>query len=293
MNGHRFMCNYPQTRDTAEAELPIMTEEQLAGWRRRAGVRILLRHGRYWEETSRGLYQAIHWLARMTRSQARRPTPWCWGYRTTLGDGDSDFANGTMPVNLLTRIDDYHIMALPSKRRNQLRRCRDRVKLVALTGPAILAEQGHAVYCSAMGRLRLATPPTLERYHSAVDRLFREMPKLIIGGIVDGRLGGYLEAYAVNTTAYIHHVYIATEAFPSNIGTGLTYECVQACRRTGVIREIVYGQHSRENASLDVYKEGMGFRVVHLPTRVSLLPGMGALMRWRRPHAHYRMTGRP
>lgn len=197
-----------------------------------------------------------------------------------------------MPVNLLTRLDDYDIAALPSKRRNQLRRCRDRVKFVQLTGPALLVDHGYEVYRSAVERLQLRTPPSKDAYQQSVEALLRDSPVLVIAGLVDGRLGGYLEAYAVGATAYIHHVYIATWAFPSNIGTGLTFEMVQTCRRAGVIREIVYGQHSRENPRLDVYKEGMGFPVVHIPTRVWMIAPMSWLLRWHRPHAHYRLTGR-
>ena len=88
---------------------------------------------------------------------------------------------------------------------------------------------------------------------------------LVLVGIIDGELGGYVSGYAVDKTAYIMSVFVKTKVLPTNIITGLVFDFVQVCRRSGKIGEIVYGLHSREAFSLCKYKEGLGFPVKFIP----------------------------
>ena len=47
-----------------------------------------------------------------------------------------------------------------------------------------------------------------------------------------------------------------------------------------------------EDAALVVFKEGIGFPVVQVPSKTWLLPVADTLIRWRKPFLHYRLTGR-
>jgi hypothetical protein len=109
---------------------------------------------------------------------------------------------------------------------------------------------------------------------------------------VDGRLAACLEAFAVDRTAYIDFMFIATEAQSTEVGSGLVFEFVQICRRSQKIDEVVYGLHARENKYLDFYKERIGFPVVRVPSRVSINPIVAQYIRWQKPHVFYRLTGR-
>ena len=93
---------------------------------------------------------------------------------------------------------------------------------------------------------------------------------LVLAGMVEGRIAGYLVAKAVDGTAYIDEVFLATESLPTNVGSGLVFEFMQVCRRAG-IREVVYGLNSREDAALSRYKHEMGFPVVNVPARIWML----------------------
>lgn len=115
---------------------------------------------------------------------------------------------------------------------------------------------------------------------------------MILAGLIDGKLGGYIEAHAVDGTAYIQSVYVATEALSSYIGTGLVFDFVQICQRSDKIHQIVYGQHSREDEALCVFKDGMRFPVKHIPAKVRINPLVGNFIRWRNPNSYYRLTGR-
>lgn len=281
-----------QRSDAREAILTSQTEDELASWRRRRGVKVISHAGRYWEAKPGGFYHAIHWMARMTMEEATKPTPLCWGFRTTLCDAHKPASNATMPVHILADVDNYDMSALSSKRRNKVRNCYKRIRIVEVLAPDLLKQQGYDVLVSAHQRTGYGKVPNLEQYRKDIDTYFYPKSGLILAGLIDERLGGYVIASAVGATAYIDSVQIASNALPTNIGTGLIFELIQACRRAGTIREAVYGLHSREDQALCHFKEGMGFPVVHIPARVWFAPLLKAYIKNRRPDAYYRLTGR-
>jgi hypothetical protein len=283
--------NDSQMRDVSEAVLTSMTEEECANWRHQQLAHIVYHRGRYWEEIRSGFYQPIHWLARLSAKQATRPVQLCWGFRGALHEDEAVAANGSMPVHLLSNIESYDLQNFSSKRRFHIRKCRKLVKIVEVVSPTLLQEQGYKVVLSAITRTAYSKAPAKEDYlKSLAHDYITPRHRLILAGLIDAKLGGYLTAYAVNGTAYIEHVYIATEALPTSIGSGLIFEFVQICRRSK-IHEVAYGQHSREDRALCVFKEGMGFPVKHIPTKVCMNPIIGQFIHWYRPHAYYRLTG--
>jgi hypothetical protein len=279
------------TRDLADATLTSLSEQGLAQWRLERGVKVLLHRGRYWEMRQRGFCHAIHWLARLEADQATRPTPACWGYRTTLSAGSAGLANGSMPVHLAQEVAGYDMAFLSSKRRNQIRSCHRQVEIVEVLDPTLLAEQGHAVYASAVERTGYGRPRTPDEFSGHARQHINPGRSLVLAGMVEGRMAGYLVAKAVEGTAYIDEVALATESLRTNIGSGLVYEFMQVCRRSGGIREVVYGLHSQEDAALSKFKHEMGFPVVNVPARVWTLPLAGSLLRRVRPHVSYRLFG--
>lgn len=280
-------------RDAADqAVLPSITEDQRVAWRKAQGARIVRYQGRYWESKPRGFYHALHWMARMEPEQAKCPSPFCWGYRATLDSAFSEEANGTLPVHLCEHVDDYSFDNIGSKRRNKIRNCQKQVDLVEILEPGLLCDQGYQVFLSAHERTRYGKRLSFDEYCAQSSGYFGPGRGMVLGGIVQGRLGGYVAAYAVGRTAYIDNVVIATDALSTNIGTGLIFELMQACRRAGAIREAVYGLHAPEDSPLTKYKEEMGFPAVHIPTRYWFAPFLGPVVRQRAPFVYYRLTGK-
>lgn len=283
---------YPGTRPVCEAVMPVLGEEQMAAWRRESGAKIVLRRGRYWEGRHGGFYQGLHWLARMTDREARIPAVLCYGYRVALASADAHLANGSVPVHLLSDLGSYELDRLPRKRRNKLRKCWKNVEIVQVTDATLLREQGYEVCGSVTDRLGIWRQPPKPEYLAGLDAYVGDRRRLILAGLNGERLGGYIETQAIDGVAYVERVYLATEALPSEIGTGLVYEFVQACRRSGQVREIVYGWGYPSNESLRVFKQAMGFPVVHVPSRVWMLPLVDGIIRRRRPRQHFWLTGR-
>ncbi len=272
-----------------------ISEEEFAQYHHHHKIKIIKHNDRYWEETFIGFYQPIHWMSRLTPKQATCPTQrWYWGFRCALEEKYSNIANGSLPVHLLTNIKNYDGQNLSSNRRNHLRRCHRRAKIVELKGTKLLIEQGYDVYHSAIVRTNYQKPLSQQKYRKQLTAKQNNTEKckwLVLAGLIGDKLGGYLSGYAVNGTAYIPEVYIATEALSTYMGTGLVFEFIQACRRSGQIHEIVYGLHSREDKALCTFKKGMKFEVKNIPAKVKMNLVLKTLIRLRYPHKYYRLTG--
>ncbi|BCR06410.1 hypothetical protein DESUT3_34790 [Desulfuromonas versatilis] len=278
-------------KDCSDSILRCITEGDFAAWRTQQGARVVCHRGRYWEAQPAGFFNGLHLMARMAAAETTRPTPFCWGYRATLRMEESARANGAMPVHLLGDVQNYTFENISSRRRNKIRNCRKQAEIVEFLDPQPLLEGGYEVLVSARRRTGYGKIPPVEAYRREMAGYFGSRRGLVLAARSEGRLSGYIAAFAVEGTAYVQSVELASEALSTNIGTTLVFELVQACRRSGTIDEIVYGLHSREDQPLCHYKEQMGFPAVQVPARVWFIPLAARLIRSLRPHAFYRLTG--
>lgn len=219
------------------------------------------------------------------------PDRLCWGFRTTLCEADAHLANSTMPVHFLSDVAGYGLEKLSPRRRNQIRNCFKDVEIVAIDNPDLLLEQGYSVADSAQARTGYGKVPDPKRYRRDIERFFSAPCGHILGGLIDGRLGGYLASYAVGSTAYIESVTLATEYLGTNISSGLFFAWMQVCKSSGRIKQVVHGLHTPENEGLCRYKDSLGLSVIHLPALAWFLPPVGRMVKRIRPHAYYRLKG--
>jgi hypothetical protein len=281
-----------QISQASEAVISSMSEEEAADWYREQRVQIVYHLGRYWKQTRFGFYEPIHLLARLTAEQATCPRPVNLGFRASLCEADAAVANGSIPIHLLSDVEGYDLQSLSSNRRNHLRRCYKRAKILHLLSPVLLQEQGYEVYCSALTRFGGSKVISKKVYLSQLENYIPSKQRYIFAGLINDKLGGYIITYVVDQTAYIEKVLLATEALSAYIGIGLVFEFVQACRNSGKIREIVYGYHTPEDSALGTFKEGIGFPVRHIPAKVAVNPLIDPILRWRNPSAYYFITGK-
>ncbi|MGK5110411.1 hypothetical protein [Geodermatophilus sp. CPCC 205506] len=281
-----------QVRDVDAASVPVVGEAEMAEHLHRAGRRVVLHRGRHWEQLLPGFFRPVHLLARLTRQQATRPARACWGFQACLVDGDASEANAGIPVHLISDLGAFDEDTLPQSRRYRLRKARKRARFVELTGPALLREQGFEVLRSSQERTGYGSLPSRDGYDAALSAVGRPAQGVVLAGLVDGRLGGYLTGHAVDGTAYLREIVVATEALGTDMSTALTYEFIYACGRSEGIREVVHGLHAREDDGLCRHKELLGIPLQRVPAKVVMLPGAAALIRRRNPHKYYRLTGR-
>ena len=274
-----------------DPELTVLTEAEFASMREEEGARVVQHDGRYWEVVFPGFYQPIHWLARFKAAAVRRPAIFCWGYRAALDDQDAHLANGSIPVHLLTHVEQFTESGLIESRRRDLRKCRREVEFRRVQDPSLLLEQGWGVFRSAQLRVPHGRPLTREDYQLRIERRASDQRRVFVVGLIDERLAGYMEAYAVDGVLYTHELFVATEFVRTGIGTGLYVETIEIGARAGTIHEVCNGIHAPERPGIKAFKDTLGSRVVRVPARVAMPAPIGAYIKARRPLTYYRLTG--
>ncbi|BAY90303.1 MULTISPECIES: hypothetical protein [unclassified Tolypothrix] len=285
------MTNLQIRPTNSEAVILSMNEEAAADWYRQQGMQIFYHQGHYWKQTKFGFYEPINLLARLTVKQATCPKKIHLGFRASLCEADAAAANGSIPIHLLSDVEGYNLQSLSANRRNHLKRCHKRAKILQLLSPELLEEQGYEVFYSATIRFGGKVIPK-KVYLSQLAKHIPSEQRYVFAGLINDKLGGYMTTYVVDGTAYIERALLATEALSAYIGTGLVFEFVQACRRSGKIREIVYGYHTPTDPALSTFKEGMGFPVRQIPAKVAVNPLIDPIFRWRYSSAYYFLTGK-
>lgn len=276
--------------DLPDTALSVMSEAELAAMRTAEGDAVVQSAGCHWRASFPGFYQPIDLLARMRAAEVRQPAPLCWGFRAALAEQDAHLADASIPLHLLTDLPHFDERALSRNRRSDLRRCRRQVELRRLTDPALLLEQGHAVFLSAVCRLGHWRALSESDFRQRVSRRAAHGRRLVVAGLVGGTLRGWLDSYAVDGVLHTEEIFVATDALRTGIGTGLYVEAIRAAARHG-LRAVCNGLHRPEDANLCHFKEALGFRVVKLPARTFIPAPVRAFLRSRRPATYYRLTG--
>jgi hypothetical protein len=235
----------------------------------------------------------VHWLARLSADEVARPARFCWGFRAALSDQAAAAANSTMPIHILPDVHQFELSMIPGSSRNKYRKCRRLARIGRLRDPGWLEAQGYDVVVSACRRTGHINPPSPSQYETNLEQYATDPRRVILAGIVDGRLAGYVTGYAVETVAYMENLYIHSDFLPTHVGTGLYLDFIEICRRCPEICTVVGGLHSIENTNLCRFKERMGFSVCQVPTIAWIARPVAWLLRWRYPHKFYRLTGIP
>lgn len=275
----------------SSSDLTVMTQADLAAMRADEGMTVVRRGDRYWSAIFPGFYQPVHLLARLRAEDVQRPAKFCWGYRAALEESDAQRANGSMPVHLLAGVERFDERMMARLRRRDLRKCRGNVELIRLQDPSLIREQGYRVFRSAQDRVRYWPEMTNLQYRQRANLRVQDARRLFVAGLVDGKLGGYMESFAVDGVLYTHELIVATDAMHTGIGTGLYVETIEIAMRAGTVRDVCLGLDTPERPGLTEFKESLGFPVVHVPARSAIPAPISAYIRARRPAAYYRLTG--
>jgi hypothetical protein len=267
-----------------------LTEAEHARYLERGGEKIV-RHGdRFWRCQSSGFYYPTHELARLSREEAVRPASLCWGFRTSLREEDAAYSTGTLPIHILSDLPGYGIRSLEQKRRTSVRKFWKMVEVVELTSPDLLRDQAYEIVVSDYARHRYGKLPNREEYMETIGRFF-EWNLVVLAGLVDGKLGGFIVGLRVGSTAYIEEIRVHSDMMHTNMASGLVFELVQVCKRSPGLQEVAYALHVRENESLSYFKEDMGFPVKQIPSLCWFVPFAEKIISRKRPHTYYRFYG--
>lgn len=218
----------------------VLDESELAAWLLERGRRVVRAHGRFWVDHW-GFYRLTHFAARMSARDLRRPGPLCWAFHALLDDEDTSSANAWSPLHLIEHLASYDESMVDDTGRKRLRRCRKAVRLVHLTDPDILSDQGWALYSQSMKRLGRPLRTTREGYLAGVRAVAGDDRRVVLGAMAGDVLLGYLEAFAVEDTAYLDEIYVSEAGLSLNISAFLHFEAARLYRDSGLVRQLCAG----------------------------------------------------
>ncbi|MBN1458139.1 MAG: GNAT family N-acetyltransferase [Armatimonadetes bacterium] len=284
---HRADWEYP---DASEATLVVCSETERAEMLRREEL-VVERHGRYWRRVRPGVFEPVHYLACMSADEIGRPTPTCWAWKAALKPDHISHANGFIPVHLVEDVRSYGPASMERRKREELKKCRRLIRFVHITDSKILRADGWKVVLSTAARAPFTIAKTEREYQAWADREASDRRTVIVGGLRDNLLVGFMTAYAVEDTGYLHGLMVSKEHLSTGVSTGLYHEMMQLFKRIAGIKQVSASYHIPEDRGLCTYKARIGLPLAYIPSRFSLRPPVGQMLRMVRPGTYYRFSG--
>ena len=281
--------NHRRCPEASEASLVVLTEAERAA-RLRRSHRVVECGRRYWVSVARGVYEPVHDLARFSVADTHRPTWECWAYRAALTVDDSCHANGFFPIHLAD-VEGYGTMSLCRTKRQELAKCLRSVRFVHVKDAQVLQAEGWEAISAAAKRIPISMPRSRKDYCDWAERVTADETMAVIAGFHHDTLAGYVTANATDDTGYLVDLVVPGPFLETGISTGLYYHVMQMFQRLGSIRQVSAGRHAPENEGLSSFKARIGFPVVYVPARYSMMGLPAQMMRRWKPNTYYRFTG--
>lgn len=288
----RAIYEYPDAQATTVSPF---TEEELAAFLADRGSRIFRSSsGRYWKQARRGFWVGTHWLCRFTLAQIRDRPLTSWGCRVALVDEDVARANAAIPLYLVRDATQYDEKSLSPRMARYVRAFRKQgIQIVRLTDMRMIEDQGYAVYESWCARIRCDATrlKTRQDYLEQMRRQIRSASWVVLAGIRDDVLLGYMASWSVNDSAYLEDLHVHSDAMDTHLSAALYFDSIRVFGASGKIREVCCGPDTPEAGDLYTFKLRVGFELVFLPSRVVLPPLARPLIRRMYPATYYRLVG--
>lgn len=254
--------------------------KNFAEWKQLLGHKIIFKNGIYWEQIRKGFYQPIHFLQKLDPEQVQYPSLLSWGVRGAMDEKDRMKANGSSSIYTLENLKTFDFSMFSQKRRENIRRCFKRVEIREIKDENILLEQGYDVVKSSMERTKYKKLISKESYLKTCNIYVNkgDNSHLVLGAFIDNKLLAYSEMYAVENTAYMMNMMIATEALKYGVSAGLFYTQFVLAQHSKDITQLYAGGYTPDDSSLDVFKHSMRLVVKKVPFFSRVLKPAGLLL---------------
>ncbi|MDS4068159.1 MAG: hypothetical protein RKO24_00890 [Candidatus Competibacter sp.] len=251
----------------------MLTEADYVKQQQSLGRRIHEHDGVFWEEVY-PFYCKPAFVYRAFDPGTARPARW----RSLLGYSHQVCArergNRTVPFMVLERerLDDFGLMKLPTKKRNQVRRALEHCAIQPITDLELVLERLREINLSQAVRQEQgagAEAPArryteeAEAWRAQIRREFALEEREWWGAFVDGALVAYLRTYQVDGIRIIQQTKADTAYFKFHPVDALYYEVLSRAATDATCQRIVNGDPRHE--SLNHFKEQFLFRAVEYP----------------------------
>lgn len=252
------------------------------------GGRIYFHDGIWWERIKPFYSWPLQMLKAFPRG-ARRPLflHSAVGYEHAVPDPQE--ANAALPVMLLEDVGRYSLGCLSAKKRNQVRRGLEKIRVQRLCEIRDLVEHGIKINRSALARQEWGGDRSgyldEQQWCEGIERAHVLGVRESWGAYCSGKLVAYLRAYVLEDTAYITQAMSHTEYLGYYPNDALLHQFLMDCKARPGVKGVFFGL-SCAKPSLNEYKMRFGFEVVRIPIYRWLNPLVRRLARFTR-YQHY------
>lgn len=269
--------------------VPILSEMEYAAHLQQERIRIAKFGDQFWRFVAPGMVQPLHLLAGVSAQDFQLVSKKVLGAQARSLDGSG---NGTIPVHLLSDLQNFSPSEYSAVVRRHLRKAREDFFLETDQDSSdTLLDQYYRIYHSAnerTGRSSAGRDLFLKSWHR---RLTSRMGCFICcREQVSSQVVGFLWGFVVRDAGYLHTVAVHSDYMSSNINSFLVDGMLWHFKTAGV-RWVSMGQHFRERQGIVEYKRRLGFPVVPLPAFTTLFRPLEVAMRIIVPHKLYRFQG--
>jgi acetyltransferase (GNAT) family protein len=260
-----------------------------ASWMTQLGARVSDFKGQYWVANGRGLWSPVDELAVLDRASIGWPSSRALAYRAVVGDpADS---NAWVPFELVPDLSSYSEKRLTKNRRREIRRSLEVDEYRVMTDPELLLRDGWEVVSGAATISGQKIAKSKYAYRKGIERRFATDPQLVIAGVHQGELGGYILAHAIGHHASLTEIYVAPWARRSHLGSGLYWLALSELAKVSGLEAAYLGMWFPEKPTLGFFKRSLGARIVDRPTYGKMRAPFGLALQRLRPNTYIRFGG--
>jgi ribosomal protein S18 acetylase RimI-like enzyme len=267
----------------------ILTEQEFAEYRKSIGRYIEVYKDIYFEARLPGFWQPAALLRRCSYANLPPLTLTRWGVHVVLRQEDSQYANGSMSVHLLKRLQDYSVAKLKRVSRKEITAASSRYEIVV--GGDVSKSDAYEVYSSTVSRtifLDKAHPRKLkniEEYRKYLEKhVYGSAKPLLLTAHFEEEIVGFIWGYVIDKTAYLKELYVHNEHHKYGVARLLYHRCLLILQELEGVEEVFSGRDWTERPGINFFKESMGFPLVCLPVYLKLNPLVRYISKKYFPH---------
>ncbi len=248
------------------------------------------RTGRWWWLVKPGFAWPFDFFTSFTSADGVRPLRRLLGWQFPVNEPHAD---SRVHLNVIHQLHGYDLDRLENKKRRNTIRKALRELLIEPADPSDqrLIVEAQEVWDSHVARTGWNSPMSVE----TIGASWRELANwpgttvLVARRRTDGSLCAWLIARIIDNTVFIDTLTSHSDRLESCPNDGLVFQCLRSAALLGV-QHAHYALKSRI-ASLEAFKQALGFTPHPFPTKLHLRPFVGTLLRTMRPALYKRLCG--
>lgn len=276
----------PRTRiPVPDSRFDVFAEEQLTAYLRTQGIRVVESRGHLWRNAAapspiaRQDWTPLHRFVPLTRDEARFPLRSALAYRCLAAEP----VPTTFPYVVVRDIPNYDERRMTKDHARHVRRALERFEFVWLDSPDLLLEQGWQVASAAAAESGMVIARHEGEYRKQTIAMF-DAPPIVIAGLSEGRLAGYVTTYATGAEAVFEKIYIAPEFRKEGVGRGLYWNVLAGWAQTPGVQNVWTGG-TLPQRGVDRFKVSMGAVLEEVPVHAGMRAPLAMALRRLRPTA--------